>query len=73
MIFLKYTRFELFVYFKEQWSENEVEALAQFVLFYTPGEKWPAHKQLNFWTGASDFIQQRVGTDVTRSGIVNIL
>ena len=58
------------VHLKEQWSENEVEALTQFVLFYTSGEKWPAHKKTNFWTGASGFIQQRVGTAVTRSGIV---
>ena len=73
-IFLNYTTmFVSIVYLKEQWSENEVEALTQFVLFYTSGEKWPAHKQSNFWTGASDFIQQRVGTDITRSGIVYIL
>ena len=65
--------FVLFVYFKEQWSENEVEVLTQFDLFYTAGEKWPAHKQSNFWIGTGDFIQQRVGTDITRSGIVNLL
>lgn len=70
LIFLNYNMFVSFAYLKEQWSENEVEALAEFVLFYTPGEKWPAHKQSNFWTGASDFIKQKVGTDITRSGTV---
>ena len=30
---------------REKWSEEEVEALAEFVLFYTPGDKWPSHKQ----------------------------
>ena len=29
---------------REKWSEV-VKALAEFVLFHTPGDKWPLHKQ----------------------------
>jgi len=33
-----------------KWSEEEVKALAEFVLFHTAGDKWPLHKQIAFWT-----------------------
>ena len=40
---------------REKWSEEEVKALAEFVLFHTPGNKWPSHKQSVFWASASHF------------------
>jgi len=43
--------------------------IENFVLFHTPGEKWPAHNHSEFWTSASNFIQQRIGANaVYRSG-----
>ena len=45
---------------REKWSEEEVEALAEFALFHTPGDKWPSHKQSAFWASASEFVEQRV-------------
>jgi len=42
---------------REKWSE-EVKALAEFVLFHTPGDKWPLHKQSAVCTSASEFVEQ---------------
>ena len=55
---------------REKWSEEEVKALAEFILFHTPGDKWPSHKQETFWTGASKFVKHRVKSSaVCRSGM----
>jgi len=54
---------------KERWTEAELEALTEFVLFHTSGDKWPSHKQQNFWSAASKYVKQRLGAiGVTRSG-----
>ena len=54
---------------KEQWSESELKALTEFVLFHTSGESWPSHKQDAFWKCASEFVKSRGGAlNVTRSG-----
>ena len=57
-------------YSREKWSDEEVKALAEFVLFHTPGDKWPSLKQNAFWTSASEFVEQRVESSVVhRSGM----
>ena len=54
---------------KEQWSECELKALTEFVLFHTSGERWPTHKQYAFWKCASEFLKNRGGAvSVIRSG-----
>ena len=57
---------------REKWSEEEVKALAEFVLFHTPGDKWPSHKQNAFWTSASKFVEQRVESSVVRRSGMNL-
>ena len=52
---------------KEKWTNDELKALTEFILFHTSGESWPTHKQEAFWESAAEFLQQRVGT-VLRSG-----
>ena len=48
-------------------SEEEVKALAEFILFHTPGDKWPSHKQGIFWTSVSKFIEHRVKLSALRT------
>lgn len=56
---------------KEKWREEEVKALAEFILFHTPGDKWPSHKQSIFWASASKFVKHRVKSpSVCRSGML---
>jgi len=60
----------MFIYtfcLKEKWTEEELGTLTEFVLFHTAGDKWPAHKQTESWKAASDYIKERLGTDVERS------
>ena len=52
---------------KEKWTDDELKALTEFILFHTSGESWPAHKQEAFWESAAKFLHQRVDT-VPRSG-----
>ena len=55
---------------REKWSEEEVKALAEFILFHTPGDNWPSHKQEAFWLSASKFVKHRVKSSaVCRSGM----
>ena len=57
------------IHLKEKWTQEELQALTEFVLFHTTGDKWPAHKQPDFWKAASDFMKQRLGPVVSsRSG-----
>jgi len=59
---------------KKGWSDSEVKALVEFVLFYTNGETWPSHKHSAFWKSASEFVKNRGGmTNVYRSGKHNRL
>ncbi|XP_065893229.1 uncharacterized protein [Dysidea avara] len=53
---------------KEEWSDSELKALTEFVLFHTSGDTWPSHKQAAFWKSASQFLKNRGGmTNVCRS------
>ena len=60
---------------KKKWTEQEVKALAEFILFHTPGDyKWPSHKQSIFWASASKFVEHRVKSPpVYRSGMSILL
>ncbi|XP_065884177.1 uncharacterized protein [Dysidea avara] len=55
---------------KEKWTEKELKALAEFILFHsTPGEKWPANKHQEFWINASEFVKQRANTPGVRRSV----
>ena len=34
---------------KEKWSDAEIEALVELVLFHSAADSWPTHKQDGFW------------------------
>jgi len=53
----------------EKWSDSEIKALVEFLLFHCTGECWPSHKKMEFWSSASDFVHARSGCN-TRSGMV---
>ena len=54
---------------KDKWSDAEIKALIEFVLFHSTGDKWPSHKQDSFWSCASDYLRSRSGDcSVRRSG-----
>ena len=58
---------------KEKWCDNEVKALIEFVLFHSSGEKWPSHKQAVFWNSAGQFVKERSGSSLSRSGMFLII
>ena len=41
-----------FYYSKEKWTKEELRALTEFVFFHTTGDKWPTHKEPEFWRAA---------------------
>jgi len=49
-----YTRFLNFFYYFESQKQMDRRRIENFILFYTPGEKWPAHYQSDYWTSASN-------------------
>ena len=53
---------------QEKWSDAELRALVEFVLFYSEGIKWPSHKREDFWNSAGEFVQTKAGSSVCRSG-----
>ena len=53
-----------------EWSDEEFEALCSFLMLYTDGKSWPAHKDYRFWNQAGLFIQQRSRTSHCRSGMI---
>ena len=54
---------------KDKWTDDELKALTEFVLFHTSGESWPARKLEDFWKSAGEFIHQRLGlSTLPRSG-----
>ena len=53
----------------ESWNDAELKALVEFILFHTTGENWPTHKQMHFWSSASEFISNRSGITTRRSGM----
>ena len=40
------------------WSEKEVKALVEFILFHSPGDKWPTTKNDHFWRNAAMFVKE---------------
>ena len=53
---------------KEKWCDDEMKALIEFVLFYSFGEKWPSHKQAVLCNSAGQFVKERSGSSLCRSG-----
>ena len=53
---------------QEKWSDDELRALVEFVLFYSDGITWPSHKREEFWNSASEFVLTRAASGVCRSG-----
>ena len=53
---------------QEKWSDPELRALVEFVLFYSEGITCPSHKCEDFWNSASEFVRTRAGSGVCRSG-----
>ena len=43
-----------------QWSEKELQLFTTFILLYTDGKTWVAHKNVKFWKKAGVFIQQNM-------------
>ena len=37
---------------REKWSDTEIGALVEFVIWYSAGDSWPTHKQDSFWSSA---------------------
>lgn len=51
----------------EPWSEQEVKALVEFILFHGTGSKWPATKNDAFWSKAASFVKERGGACTLRT------
>lgn len=58
---------QLFEGGREPWSEREVKALVEFILFHGTGDKWPATKNDSFWSKAALFVKQRTGACTLRT------
>ncbi len=50
------------------WSVDEEQSLVSFLMLYTAGDTWVAHKNMFFWLSAGKFIQQKTKTFHCRSG-----
>ena len=51
-----------------KWSDEELQALTAFLMLYTDGKSWVAHKDDKFWNQAGVFIQQQLKTSHCRTG-----
>ena len=51
-----------------RWSDEELQALTAFLMLYTDGKSWVAHKDDKFWNQAGVFIQQQLKTSYCRTG-----
>jgi len=51
-----------------RWSDREEYALVLFLLLFTDGQTWVAHKDKKFWTDAGEFIQRYTRTPNCRTG-----
>ena len=49
------------------WSNAELRALMEFIMFHGTGESWPTHHRRRVWEAAS-FIKTRVATTTAKSG-----
>ena len=53
------------------WTDAEMRALVEFLLFYLPGNQWPStSKKLKLWSSAAKFIHERTGGQQQRSGLL---
>ncbi|XP_065900800.1 uncharacterized protein [Dysidea avara] len=52
-----------------KWSDAELKALTEFILFHSEGNSWPAHKRDVYWQSASEFVHTRSGHSIYRSGM----
>ena len=46
-----------------KWSNKEFKELISFLILYTDGKSWMAHKDSKFWDQAGIFIQQQLKTN----------
>jgi len=51
-----------------RWSDREEYALVLFLLLFTDGQTWAAHKDKKFWTDAGEFIQKYTHTTHCHTG-----
>jgi len=51
---------------KEKWSNDELKALVECILFHSSGELWPSHKQEVFWNNAGEFVKESSGNSQCR-------
>ena len=51
-----------------RWSERELLKPTTFLVLYTKGDYWAAHKDMTFWEAAGTFIQSQLHTNYCRSG-----
>ena len=50
------------------WSEGEMKALVEFVLFFCRIDSWPTHKDEVFLKNAAEFVQKRTNTTRAKTG-----
>jgi len=50
------------------WSNKEILSLIQFLMLFTDGKTWVAHKDMKFWDDAGIFINQQSHTHHCRTG-----
>lgn len=56
-----------------KWSDAEVKAVVEFVLFHGDSTTWPTHNQLEFWSNAANFVKSRANSTCKRSGMYSKL
>ena len=56
---------------KTKWVDKEVYALILFLMLYTDGKCWVAHKDMKFWNDAGIFVQKYSGTLHCRTGKIS--
>ena len=50
------------------WGHEEVKALVMFILFHCKDGSWPAHRRMDMWNEAGEFIKMKSGSPHQRSG-----
>lgn len=53
--------------FQDVWTESELKALVEFVLFHGTGDHWPTHKQKLYWKNAAEFVKKQTAACHVRS------
>ena len=52
-----------------KWSDEELRMLTCFIMLYTDGKAWVAHKDSQFWDQVGLFIQQQLHTSNRHSRV----